>query len=373
MRPTRPLLVTASPDLVDDALRLAAAAGIDLEVCADAGLARRSWPTAPLVLVGSDLARALADRRLPRRPDVIVVGLDLDDARVWESAVAVGAERVVFLPDDEPALVDRLADAGEGRRAAAATVCCVGGRGGAGASTLAAALAVTGMRRGARTLLLDADPLGGGLDLVLGGEDCVGARWPDLDGARGRVSSEVLYEALPHVDELTVLSWDRGDLLSVPLEAMQAILAAAQRGSDLVVVDLPRRLDDASAEAASRATVTLLVVPAEVRATAAAARVAAGLLLVATDVRLVVRGPAPARLSARDIADSLGLPLAGELAAEPGLAAALERGEPPGRRRGPLTGFCRRFLDTLLPVGGAAPGAGGGGPVEPADHRRRAG
>lgn len=352
-RQHRPLLVTADLDLLDDVVRLGAAAGAELEVAPDITAARSSWATAAVVLVGGDLAEAAAGSRLPRRDDVVIVGTDLDDAAVWRRAVALGADHVVFLPDAESWLIDLLADAAEGRPRAAPVVGVLGGRGGAGATTLATALAVTGMRAGRRTMLVDADPLGGGIDLVLGGESTGGLRWPELASTRGRVSGTALHDALPRVDELTVLSWDRGDALSIPPEAMAALLAAAERGSDLVVVDLPRRADDAARCAMERASTVLLVVPAEVRAAAAAARVATSAGLYCRDLRVVVRGPAPAGLPAEVVADSLGLPLAGALKAEPGIAAALERGEPPARRgRGPLAAFCGSFLDELLPPSG---------------------
>lgn len=352
-RPRRALLVTADLDLLDDVLRLGAAAGAELEVAADITAARASWATAPVVMVGGDLAEAAAGSRLPRRDDVVIVGTDLDDAGVWRRAVGLGADHVVFLPDAEAWLVDLLADAAEGRPRAAPVVGVLGGRGGAGATSLASALAITGVRAGHRTMLVDADPLGGGIDLVLGGESAGGLRWPELAGTRGRVSGTALRDALPRVDELTVLSWDRGDALSIPPEAMAALLAAAERGSDLVVVDLPRRADDAARCAMERAAVVLLVVPAEVRAAAAAARVATSAGLYCRDLRVVVRGPAPAGLPAEAVADSLGLPLAGSIKAEPGLAAALERGEPPARRgRGPLASFCVAFLDELQPPAG---------------------
>jgi secretion/DNA translocation related CpaE-like protein len=260
----------------------------------------------------------------------------------------VGADHVALLPDAEPWLVEQFADAADGRPHDAVSVCVIGGRGGAGASTLAAALAVTSARLGLRAMLLDGDPLGGGIDLVLGGEETGGLRWPDLGDARGRVPPKTLREALPRVGELTVLSWDRRDTVSIPLPAMQTVLRAASRANDLMVVDLPRRLDEAAAAAAERADVTLLVVPAEVRATAAAARVAASLALVTSDVRLVVRGPGPSRLPGEVIAESLGLPLAGQIRDEPAIVAALERGEPPGRRgRGSLADFCQGFLVEL--------------------------
>jgi secretion/DNA translocation related CpaE-like protein len=343
----RPLLVTADPALLDDLLRLAAAAGAEVEVVADAGSARRPWARAPLVLVGDDLAGPVAAAGPSRRPGVVLVGRDLDDAQVWQRGVAVGAEHVAFLPDAEPWLTERLADAVESG-SAAPVVCVVGGRGGAGASTLAAALAVTAGRRSLATVLVDADPLGGGLDLVLGGEDLAGLRWPDLAGARGRVAAAALDAAMPRLEGLSLLSWDRGDLLSVPPEAMAAALAASRRGRDLVVVDLPRRPDPAAEVALAAARTTFLVVPAEVRATAAAARVAALVAPLTADLRVVVRGPAPSGLPGEVVAEVLGCPLAAEVRAEPGVAAALERGDPPAARgRGPLARVSGQLLDDL--------------------------
>ena len=345
---SRPLIVTADERILDDLLRLAAVTGLTPEVAADAGTAARHWNRVPLVLVGADLASPLAALGLTPRHGVVLVSTDLDDASVWQLAVAVGAQHVALLPDGETWLVDRLADLGEGRGTPGATVAVVGGRGGAGASVLAAALAVTARRRGCRVLLVDGDPLGGGLDLLLGGEHTSGLRWPDLAGTRGRVNAGALYEALPQVDELSVLSWGRADQLAVPPGLMREMLAAGRRGCDLTVVDLPRRADAAGEEALDVATTTLLVVPAEIRATAAAARVAGALTMACADVRLVVRGPAPSGLPAEVIASSLGLPLAGSIAAEPHLAEAIERGEPPARRgRGPLAQFCSQFLDDL--------------------------
>ena len=99
----------------------------------------------------------------------------------------------------------------------------------------------------------------------------------------------------------------------------------------------------------------LLVVPAEVRAAAAAGRVAAAVGMLCRDLRVVVRGPGPTGLDAGALAAALGLPLAGRLRPEPGLDVALERGEPPARRgRGPLADLCARLVDELCPVLGRA-------------------
>lgn len=347
----RPLLVTDDPDLLDELLRLTAAAGVDAEVADVVPAARRAWSVAPLVVLDARLADAVAVAGLPRRRGLVVVGPADDDGQVWRRAVEVGAEHVVFLPDAQEWLVARLTDAVDGSEpggAEAAVVCLIGGRGGAGASTLAAALSFAGLRQGLPTVLLDADPLGGGIDLLLGGEDTPGLRWPDLAGASGRVAASTLRGSLPTVDSLTVLSWDRSDTLDVSVPAMRSVLGAARRGGGLVVVDLPRRVDPAAEIALGDACMTYLVVPAEVRAAAASARVAASLRPLTQVVRVVVRGPSPGDLEAEVVAGSLGLPLGGWCRAEPGLASALERGEPPGRRRGPLARLADQLLRDVL-------------------------
>lgn len=345
-RPRRALVVTADETLLDDILRLAAAAAVEVDVVHDAGAVKAGWASAPLVVLGSDLAAGLKAARLPRREDVVMIGLDLDDAGVWEDAVHVGAAHVVFLPAAEEWLAGRFADCAEQDGPDAPVLCTVGGRGGAGSSTLAAALATTSNGLGWRTMLVDGDPLGGGLDLLLGGEDTTGTRWPQLATTRGRVSAAALAEGLPKVGELAVLSWDRGDPLEIDPAAMSAVLQACRRTCELVVVDLPRWLDPAAREALACSSLALVVVPAEVRATAAAARVCAAVSTLAHDVRVVVRGPAPSGLAAHAVADALGLPLAGFLRPERGLAMASERGEPPGRSsRSPLARLCRELID----------------------------
>jgi secretion/DNA translocation related CpaE-like protein len=351
---TRPLVITADEGLLDDLLRLAAAAGVEIDVAPDAGAARSRWPGVPLVVVGDDQAAGVSGLHPSRRPGVVLVGNELDDAGLWKRGVLLGAEDVVVLPKDESLLAERFADAAEGGGRDALVVGVVGGRGGAGASVLAAALAITSSRQGLETILVDVDPLGGGIDLVLGAEDTTGLRWPDFAQTRGRLGSSDLSESLPERCGLTVLSWDRGDLLTVPGHAVSAVIDAARRACDVVVLDLPRRVDEAAEEALTRSSCSLLVVPAEVRAVAAAARVAAGLTTVISDLRVVVRRASRPSLAADEVADALGLPLAVDMEPEPRLDEALERGEPPGRSgRGPLAAACARLLDDLSPASGS--------------------
>ncbi|KPI11944.1 helicase/secretion neighborhood CpaE-like protein [Actinobacteria bacterium OK074] len=339
-----PLIVTEDAELLDDLLRLCAAAGARPEVHPGVPAGRGRWEAAPLVLVGDDAARRV--RGAARRHGVVLVGRDQDDSGVWRRAVEIGADHVLVLPDGEQWLVDRIADVTEGVGRPALTVGVIGGRGGAGASTLACALAVTSARRGRRTLLVDADPLGGGLDVLLGGESAEGLRWPAFAGSHGRVGGGALEESLPELHSLRVLSWDRGDTVTVPPQAVRAVLAAARRRGGTVVVDLPRRIDEGVAEALAQVDVGVLVVPAELRAIAAARRVASVAGMVLGDLRVAVRGPYAPGLDDRAVARLLGLPLLGEVPPE---APPPNGGAPPGAAaRGPLARFCSAFWERAL-------------------------
>ena len=120
-----------------------------------------------------------------------------------------------------------------------------------------------------------------------------------------------------------------------------AVIEAGRRAGEVVVCDLPRHLTDTALAVADAADLVVLVVPTEVRAVAAAARVAEPLAERGVPLRLVVRGPAPGGLDADDVAHALGLDVLASVAPEPGLAAALDRGQgpraaarsPAGRRR----------------------------------------
>jgi secretion/DNA translocation related CpaE-like protein len=339
-------------ELLDALLRTAAAAGCELVRAVDPPQARRHWSDAPLVLLDPAAARACADAGLPRRRGVVVAVCGAPSPPVWEQAVAVGAEHVVSLPEAESWLVAALADAVEGGRGDGAVLAVVGGRGGAGASVLATAVAVTAVRAGEQVLLVDCDPLGGGLDLVLGAEDLDGLRWPGFGAGGGRVPATALHAALPAPalsgpGGLSVLSCDRSTHGPSP-DAVVAVLDSGRRAGETVVCDLPRYPTEAAVAALGAADLTVLVVPADVRSCAAAARVAA---VVGEHggpgVGLVVRGPAPGGIAPEEVATALGLPLIATMRPEPGLVRALERGTAPGRPRGPLAAAATAVLTAL--------------------------
>ncbi|WP_305787872.1 septum site-determining protein Ssd [Symbioplanes lichenis] len=337
--------MTADQHLLDDLLRLAAAGGVEAHVAPDPVAARAHYRSAPLVIVGADQVVACGRAGLPRRDKLIVAGYGAALDPLWELARGLGAEHVALLPQAEPWLVDRFGEQ-PGPPPQGRVVAFVGGRGGAGTSTLATGLAVTAVRARLRTLLLDADPLGGGLDLILGWERRSGLRWSALAEAGPGFESSALLESLPADGDLVLLSFARDALPGVPGEVMAVTLTAARKLRDLTVVDLPRHLDDAAVLALQSVDEALLIVPADLRAVAAAGRIAATVRLHCEALSVVVRGnPGASTVTAREVARSLGLPLAAQVRHEPALCDAVERREPPAATgRGPFADSCRDLL-----------------------------
>ncbi|MFA1541618.1 septum site-determining protein Ssd [Actinomadura monticuli] len=342
------LIVTGDPALADGLLRLAAAADAHAEVAHGADEARPAWTWPALILVGADMAADVAAAGLQRRPGVVLVTGDGATAEAYRLAVEAGAQDVAALPDHEDWLVNAFAAACEPEGGWATTLCVVGSRGGAGASVLATALGLAAAGQGLRTLLLDADPFGGGIDLMLGLEEHEGVRWHDLAERRGRLNTAALRDTLPRTGDLSVLSWRRGEPAPVPDEGVRTLLDAAARGFDLVIADVPRYPGDVGRAALRSADVTFLLVPAEVRATVAADGLAAALRRDTADLRLIVQGPAPGGLTPDAVAHALELPSAGTFDRDRRLPAAMDEGAlERACRRGPLTDFCAKILADL--------------------------
>ncbi len=291
-----------------------------------------------------------ASAGLPRRDRVVIVSAD-GDPDAWRCAVAVGAEHVAVLPDAETWLVGALADAVESPADPGQVLAVLGGRGGAGASVFAIAVAVAAAESGRQAMLVDCDPLGGGLDLALGAEKMDGLRWSGLALGSGRVPAAALHAALP-----TPRLGGRGGLIVLSCDrhgpgpdgvAVRTVCGAGRRAGETVVCDVPRHPCEPGTAALETADLAVLVVPAEVRACAAAATVAARVLSYGITLQLVVRGPAPGGITPGDISRALDLPLLAAMRPQPGLAGALDRGAVPGRTRGPLATAARQVLAAL--------------------------
>ncbi|OBH43022.1 helicase [Mycobacterium mantenii] len=345
------LAVLTEPDMRAELDRVAAAAGVRVVHAGDvAPVSRKSWAAAAAVVLDARAAGRCGRWGLPRRDHVTVLTVAEPETATWAAAVGVGAEHVLRLPGQEADLVGALAEAAESARddgSRGHAVAVIGGCGGAGASLLAVALA-----QGATdALLVDLDPWGGGLDLLLGGESTPGLRWPDLALQGGRLNWSAVRDALPRHREVSVLS---GTRRGYELDAgpVHAVIDAGRRGAVTVICDLPRRLTDATQAALSAADLVVVVSRCDVRACAATGALAPALASLNPNVGLVVRGPSPGGLRAAEIAEIAGLPLLATIKAQPQLAEQADRG---GLRLGRRTalGVAARQVLAVLPPGAA--------------------
>lgn len=185
----------------------------------------------------------------------------------------------------------------------ASVVGVLGGSGGVGASTLAAALATSA----GRSVLIDCDPVGGGVDVLLGIEAEPGARWSGLQVDGGRLDPELLEEGLPRWGDVGVLA---ADAAPPPAAIEQVVTAAAELGT--VVLDLPR--EPGPLRSAALACCRLCVVLASSRVAGLAAARATLPVGVALGV-VLRRGPSGDSVPSVDAARMLGVPLLGGLPA----------------------------------------------------------
>lgn len=337
------LCLVSSGALRNDVDRIAAAVGARV-VHAREPSNRKVWTAASVVVVDAQTACRCAELALPRRSRVFLVGHSEPAESEWQAAIAVGVQRVVTLPAQESDFVTELSEGveapGAGRRGGVLAV--IGGRGGAGASVFATALAHVARE----ALLIDVDPWGGGIDLALGSEGEAGLRWHDLALHGGRLGYAALREALPVRREVTVLSTGRA-ARDIDEGALRTVIDAGSRGGATVICDVPRRATAAAEAALDAADLVVTVTSADVRSCAATAALGQWLLETNPNVGLVVRGPAPGGLTPADVASIVGLPLLASMRPQPRLAAALERGGLNMGRRSPLTSAARRVLAVL--------------------------
>lgn len=314
------LLVTGLKAVRSEVERIVAAAGGALRTVPDILSAAPFWDGAATVLIGSDI------RELPprRRAPAVLVGLNGEGAGLWHLAAAIGAERVAVLPEASSWLAEYLSRS-RGPAAGGLVLGITGGCGGAGATTASVWIAQAAARLGARVLLVDGDPWGGGLELVLAAEDAPGLRWPDFAEASGSIDPGQLLEALPGTGGFSFLSWpgSREPAADVDSTAVAGVLDAARRGYELVVLDIGRGREPLHAFAWDCDRI-VVVIPARLRAAVASTRLLPELPPVET--ALVIRGKPGAGLDGPFIAASVGLPLRGIMPEVRGAGAATELG-----------------------------------------------
>jgi len=327
------LVLGRDPDLVDHLLALASAAELTVDVQPEARSAVLLWKRVPLVVVCTDLLGEVAAAALPPRPGTVVFGLMTAEA--WRQAFELGAGRIVE-PPGEPGWLGEAAAGGEEEQGTTGRVVGVlGCRGGAGASVFACALAMAATRRRMTPFLLDLDPLGCGLSVLLGCDEVDGLTWDQVRSGSGRIPARSLESAVPRVGGIAVVGWPDDGSAAVEPGVAAAVVDTSRRCASVTIADLGRGHMAHQIEALARCDRVFMVVPADVRSVRAAKRCAAR--LTADAFEIVVRGPNPGGLTGADVAQAVGVPVIAAVAAERGLDGRLERGEPPGsRRRSPL-------------------------------------
>lgn len=278
-------------------------------ICASAGASLQV--TEPGATAGLDVQlldiQALQDAPTLRgdSSDVVLLGRS-DDTGLWEAAALLGGCPVAVMPDAEAWLADRLSPRANSHQNAPAVVVGIAGAvGGVGASTVACWLAADAATDGAHTVLVDADPDGCGIDLVLGLESLEATRWPDLSHVRGVLHGEQLMPLLPeHPDQsgLQWLSWGREYATEIQVPA-SPVLAALRSAAHVVVVDLGR-VRDGSQSLANQCDIVVVAMSRTVRGVLAAHRAAA--LLSPTPVEYVLCGVDVADIDDALIAQTLG-------------------------------------------------------------------
>ncbi|MBB5956723.1 secretion/DNA translocation related CpaE-like protein [Saccharothrix tamanrassetensis] len=346
----RLLAMVTGTRLLDDVLQAAAVAGCEVERVPDVPALRAHWHSAPAVVLDAKAAASCVHQALPRRPGVLLVSTGPPTPETWPPAVDLGVEQVIELPSGLRRLQEALSDLVEAPSGDGRVLSVLGGCGGAGASVLAAAVGQAVLSTGGRALLVDCDPLGGGLDLALGAEHEVGKRWPDLKLTGGRVPAAELRAALPTRNRgegrLTFLSCSRNGP-DPTAQTVAAVVDAGRRAGETVVCDVPRQLSPAAGAALDRSDLAVLVVPARLRACAAAKRVADQVTDRGITVHAVVRGPSPSGINAGQVAKAVGIPLLTTMRPQRHLATALDQGHFPTHWKGPLAAAAREVLAVL--------------------------
>lgn len=338
------LLVCDDPDLIDHVLAMTSASQLTAEVLSGTHDVAQAWLRSVVVVIGVDRLHEVAGAGLPKRPHVVVLGAARDPD--WRVAFELGADAVVVPPGEPGWLAERVRRAGE-ELPSGRVVGVLGCRGGAGASVFAAALAMAGVRAGHTPYLIDLDPLGCGLGVVLGQDTGVGLTWDSVSAGVGRIPAVSLQASVSQVHGVSLVGWSDEQVSDLSAGVAGSVVDAARLCTPLTIVDLGRAATAAQDEALARCDRVLMLVPADVRSVRAATRMTRRKALGMCE--LVVRGPNPGGIVAEDVGEAVGLPVLAAVGADRDLDRRLERGEPPGiRARSPLGRAGTGILQELL-------------------------
>jgi len=330
------LLLTQDSTLVAEVLRLTQAIGMDVVVEDNPLRGHRHWSSAAYVLVGDDLAAECADAGYPKRDGIAIIHSDRDaspevsewERGLWKCAVSLSAENVVGLPSAQFWLDQKLSHVAPIDLGAGTLIAVMPGSGGAGSSTFAVNLGMRAVSKGESVLLIDADPLGAGIDLTLGSEEIAGARWCDIDPGAGRIAADTLKSALPRFQGIAFLSHGRLRVEDSDHDLLGAVIEAGRRAFDLVIVDLPRAQTPVVELVVDQAALTVISVRNHVRAVAASARTREWIRTLNGNPQFIVTSDHKG-VGASDIAHALGVSDLCEVPFIPSIGTRADEGEFP--------------------------------------------
>lgn len=276
---------------------------------------------------GSEAPLAIAPSLLRELPDCTLVALsDTSTAEVILAAMRVGYKEFVVLPDDTPRLrqvVHESAYAPEAEEDAGSVVAIVGVKGGVGCTMLTAHVGaeLSGIHK---VVAMDFNMSMGDLASVLDlqpSEDLIG-----LLPRANRLDERLLSSACTvHSSKLHVLAQPSEPSPGVEYTAddIYAIISAAARAYQYVLIDCGTHLDEATAMAINVADIVLLVTEPTVISVRNAFRRIRFLLAMGIErdrIRLVVnRQHAAAYVALPDIESNLGIPVAATITDDPRL------------------------------------------------------
>ena len=307
-------LISSDERLAEIIGSVAASVGVVVSVVSDRSSAEREWSDAQLVLVGQDSAAAAIAWGLGARDQVYVAGHSPQEVVRWSPLLGAS---VIVVPQANATLAELLRD-GTSQTTRARVVLIGGATGGLGASTLAAGVAGAAVQMGWSSAVVELDPGGGGLDVLLGAERLEGWRWPELASARGVVSG--LTDHLPVMDSVLCVSAGRHPC-QVGARARSSVVESLAAETDLVVLDRGQLGDD-----------ELVGVPIDCRYDIVSAELrgllAARARSAEADEVLLRRGPGR-RMSSHDVAAVLDRDPLLTVRQDERLARAAEQGEAP--------------------------------------------
>lgn len=266
-------------------------------------------------------------------PPIVVVDTQVSTGDL-RSVIARGAAAFILWPDERDQLLRAIGrfrpQAGPLPIGGGCVTAVIGARGGSGATFVAThvADALARSQTGQRVALVDADLFGAGAAVVLGAARVEGTKTiqellPVLDELDPGHLDEVMWE---HPRGFRVALPPRSSVVAAEMstEAISTIVRVASRGSDQVIVDLPR-IPGVAMPILSMANRVIVVLPLDVTAFAQATRLRE--VLGEDDVDYVINLAARSPITAQDVPRVFGVPATGVVAYDRRVRAAQDRGQ----------------------------------------------